>query len=149
MKKIILLAIFALIFSNTVFAKDIPVKIKPMQKITTSDLNLIEGDKVEFATSEDVFVNSKLYIKKGQKISGCITSIVPNGFLVEPATIYIENFRTIDVNKNSVKFKGIIYKSGNDHDEITEFFMSNFLRGGEVQIKPKKDEFTIYVEERL
>lgn len=150
MKKFVLiLAVVSLINFSECFAKDIPVKIKPEYKITTSSVNLTEGDNVDFIISEDVFLNSKLYLKKGQKISGCVTHLQPNGFLAEPATIYIENFKTNDSGGSPTNLKGVVYKEGNDHHVFTEFFFFETLRGGEVQIKPEKDEFMLYVEEKL
>lgn len=144
-----LLIIFLLMVSNSGFAKDIPVKIKPEHKITTSNLNLREGDSVDFVISDDVFVNPKVFLKKGQKVSGCVTGIQDNGYLVQPATIYIENFRTKDVKNHPIKLKGVVYKEGNGHSIFTEFFVFELLRGGEVQIKPEKDEFMLYVEDNL
>lgn len=149
MNKKLLLIILCLMFSQSIFAKEIPVKIKPAFKITTSNLDLKEGDCLEFIISNDVFINSKISFKKGQKVYADVTSLEDNGFLVQPAKLYIENFRTINGQNHQVKLNGIIYKTGNDHHMFTEFFVFDVLRGGEVHIKPEKDEFTIYAEDNL
>lgn len=149
MKKKALFIFLFMIVSNAVFAADIPVRIKPEYRVTTSNLDLKEGDSLDFVISEDVFVNSKKYLNKGQKVTADVTSLEDNGFLVQPAKLYVENFRTKDAQNNLVKLKGIIYKSGNSHSALTEFFVFDVLRGGEVQIKPEKDEFIIYIEEKL
>lgn len=147
--KILILTAFLIIFNGFAAAKEVAVKIKPEYKITTSNLDLKEGDILDFTVCEDVFVKSAPYIKKGQKVTGMVTSIQDNDYLVTPAKIYIENFRTHDVNNSPVKLKGIVYKSGNDHHVICEFIILELFRGGEVQIKPQKDVFTIYAEENL
>lgn len=148
MKQLILLLII-LLLANNVFAKEISVKIKPEKKITTSNLDLKEGDSVNFIVSEDVFVNTKLYLKKGQNITAMITDIEDNDFFITPAKILIENFKAVNNLNKPIKFKGIIYKKGTEHPKINEIFVFDVIRGGEVQIKPEKDEFTIYLEDNL
>lgn len=147
--RILVVLILSVIISNVVGAREIPVKIKPIHKITTSNLDLKEGDCLEFATSEDIYINSKTKIEKGQMVYADVTALEDNGFLVQPASLYIENFRTNDTHNNAIKLKGLIYKTGNDHHIFTDFFVFDVLRGGEVQIKPEKDEFTIYFEDNL
>lgn len=149
MIKRITLIIFSLLITQVAFSKEIAVKIKPAYKISTSNLNLREGDTLDFVVSEDVYVNSRIHLKKGQKVQADVTSLEDNGFLVQPAKIYIENFRTLTSQNNQIKLKGIIYKTGNDHHMFTEFFVFEVLRGGEVHILPGKDEFTIYAEDNL
>lgn len=143
----IILTIFLLFLPLISFSNEIPVKIKPVKKITTSNTKLMEGDLVDFEISQDVIVNSNISLKQGQKVQGCITSIENNDFEGQPAKIYIENFTTTD--DKLIKFKGIIYRSGNEHASLVELFGPLGLRGGEVQIKPEKDVFTIYIEEKL
>jgi len=148
MKRIILLVAFLLTI-NCAYSKEIPIKIRPEHKITTSNVNILEGDSADFIISEDVFVNSKVFIKKGQKVTGVITSIENNDYFVKPATIYIENFKTINTSNTPIKLKGIVYKTGSEHPKFTELFIFDLLRGGEVQIKPEKDEFIMHIEGNL
>lgn len=159
MKKIVLVFVFIMLFQPQVISKEITVKIKPASKITTSDLLLKNGDDVEFIVSEDVFLNSKVYLKKDEKVDGIITELVNNNYILQPAELYIENFKTKNVNNVAVKLNGVIYKKGNEHQVFGEILgiiplgigdiLLSFVRGGEVQIKPEKDEFTIYLEEKL
>lgn len=153
MKKLILFCFILLTSQQMLWAKEFPVKIKPVQKITTSNVDLREGNSLDFVVSEDVLINSNIYLPKGQKVNGTVTSIEENNFLVQPAKLYAENFRTTSINNKQVKLKGLVYKSGNEHQFFGEFVLAQivqmFIRGGEVQIKPKKDEFTLYVEENL
>jgi len=149
LKKSLLTLICVFCSTQVAFSKEIPVKIKPMQKITTSNLLVKEGDSIDFVVSEDVLINSELRLKKGERVQGIITGLEDNDFVVKPAKLYIENFRTTTVSGKPIKLKGIIYKSGSEHRVFGEFLIFDLLRGGEVQIKPEKDEFTIYIEENL
>lgn len=146
----LLLIIILFLIGQISFAKEIPVNIKPLYKITTSNVNLQEGDKVDFVTTDDILAGSQLYIKKGTLVSGVITSIEENGFLYQPATLYADNFVTENADGKIVKLKGIIYKKGNDHWMLTQFIPAPLpvLRGGEVQIKPQKDVFTLILEDK-
>lgn len=149
-KKLFLLLILSALGQVSI-AKEIPVNIKPVSKITTSNVNLQEGDQVNFVITDDVFINSKLYLKKNESVSGIITSLEENDYLYKPANLYIDNFVTKDADEKTIKLKGIVYKKGNDHWMITQFipFPCAVLRGGEVQIKPKnkKDVFTLILED--
>jgi len=149
MKKIILTLLLLSIAVPSAWAKEVPVKIKPVQKITTSNFSLQEGDSLDFVISENVLINSKLQLKKGTQVQGIITELEDNDYIIKPAKLYIENFRTTTENGMPVKLKGIIYKSGNEHQVFGEFLIFDLLRGGEVQIKPEKDEFTLYAEDNL
>lgn len=143
-------AVFILLFvCQSVQSREIPVAIKPVCKITTSNLNLQEGDSVNFTVINDIVKDSKIYIKKGEQVTGTIISIEDNDYLYKPATLYADYFTTKNADGSIVKLSGIIYKKGNDHWMITQFIPVplTLLRGGEVQIKPKKDIFTLILKE--
>ena len=147
---IILLAIFFM-FNHPCFAQNVEVKILPAVKVTTSNRSLMEGDVARFTVSNDVYKGSKLLIKKGEKVEGVITKITPNDFYSIPATVYIENFKTKTVDGKQLKLTGFIDKSGNPHEMIMELItlVANVVRGGEVQIKPEKDVYTLFLGEKL
>lgn len=149
-KKLFLLLTLMLI-GKISFATEIPVNIKPASKITTSNVNLQEGDNANFVINDDIFINSKLYFKKNTPVFGIITSLEENGYQYKPATLYVDNFVAKNVDNKTVKLKGIIYKKGNDHWMVTQFIPIPLmiLRGGEVQIKPKKDVFTLILEDNI
>lgn len=146
-KKLILVGII-LVFGQVIFAQTTPVQINSTEKISTSNPNLQEGDKINFIITDDVFLNSKLYIKKGETVSGTITSLERKDFLYKPASIYAENFVTKNINGQKIKLDGIIYKKGSDYWMITQFIPAPLftLKGGEAKIKPQKDVFTLYLE---
>ena len=70
------------------FAEEVPVTITPLEKISTADKNLHEGDTVEFKDT-----------KTGEIITGIIKELTPNGFAGEQAALLINNFKY----KNSSK----------------------------------------------
>lgn len=147
-KNIFIVLVF--ILGQVVFAKTIPVQIKPAVKVVTSGIKLQEGDSIPFVILNDVYLDSKLYLYSGEKVLGTITNLKPNNFLYEPAEIYIENFYTMDTTGKSVKLDGIIYKKGNDFAMITQFipFPCFAIKGGKVRFNPKKDVFTLYLESK-
>lgn len=148
-KKLIITGIIV-IFGQAIFAQTIPVSIKPTENITTSNPRLQEGDNLNFVVTEDVFLNSKIYLKKDETVSGTITSLEKKDFLYKPALIYVENFVTKNIHGQKIKLDGIIYKKGNDYWMITQFIPVPLftLKGGEVKISPQKDIFTLYLKEK-
>lgn len=131
-------------------AKEQIVTLYAPAKITTSNLNLKEGDQINFAVADDIYVNSKLFIKKDEKVTGIITGLEPNGLQCKEASIYSENFKTTSTDRNEIKLDGIIYKKGRTHWMLTQFLplIPTFIRGGEVQIKPN-DTFELLLKEHL
>lgn len=150
MLKKIGLCLILILIGQISFAKEQIVNLYSPAKITTSDINLKEGDEISFATSKDICVNSKTFIKKDEKVTGIITSLEPNGFGCKEATIYSEQFKTKDINGNEIKLNGIIYVKGRTHWMFTQFipFLPTLIRGGEVQIEPN-DKFELILEEKL
>lgn len=149
LKKIIL----SLIFISTglcACAKEQIVTLYAPAKITTSNINLKQGDGINFAILNDIYVTDRLFIKKNEKVTGIITSLEPNGLQCKEASIYAENFKTINVDGKEIKLNGIIYKKGRTHWMLTQFIpiLPTFIRGGEVQIKPG-NTFELLLEEKL
>ena len=133
-----------------VLAKDIEVNIYAPEKITTSNVNLKEGDSVDFAISKDIYINNKLFLKKDVKVTGIITEMHDNNFVCEPATVVLDNFRATNPDGKPVKFKSHLYITGRSHWMFTQFMVGvpEVIRGGEVQIKSNKT-FTIYLDEKI
>lgn len=145
---ILILYLALTLSAKTAFAQSIPVKLTSAQKITTCDRTLQEGDSIKLVTTEDIFVNSKLLIKKGTETEGVITSLVDNYFASVPASIYAEQFRIKDVRGNILKLNGIVYKSGRSHWMFNQFLpiTATIIRGGEAFILPNKDFYTLHLE---
>ena len=112
------------------------VDITPVEKITTSDNSLSEGDFVYFKE-----------IQSGEKIKGLITELIENGFAGQEASITITQFQSVNSNN---KYEGSITVKGDEHKGVLTFYQwligafGEFIRGGEVNLKPDKDIFTIW-----
>lgn len=150
-KKSLLVLILILLLAQITMAKELQVKIYSPTKITTSNPYLQEGDNINFVLAEDLYLNSKPYLKKGEIVTGVITNITNNSFVCKEASIYAENFKVKNVNGKLVSLNGVIYKKGHTHELFTQFipFVPEIIRGGEVQIKPQKDTFILYFEDNL
>jgi len=148
LKKLLLILYLVFFIQPCAFTKEIPVKVETLLKISTSNVNLHEGDNLSLAVAEDVFLNSKLYIKKDASVDGVITSLIDNGFTCQEASIYAENFRVKTILGDVVKLKGIVYVKGRNHWMLTQFLPLIYIliRGGEAQMLPSQDIFTLYLE---
>lgn len=143
MKKLLILILLLASTVNTVFAEKVLVKVTPAQIITTSKKNsLKEGDYVDFKTVE----TTKAF-KKGEIITGVVTSLEENGFQVKEARAVIENFRC-----KNIALEGEIYLHGGLHKKLGEFVertvseCSVLLRGSEIIVRPDEQEFLLYAE---
>lgn len=145
MKNIILSTlIFFTLLTGVATAKDITIEVTPVNKITTGDSELAEGDFVDFKVT-----NSNPKLKKDTLITGLITHIEPNGFAGKEAYLLIEQFK---VKTNGQKLKGSIHLQGNSHNQIMEFkepllLPTMYVRGGEITLKPNKDVFMLFMED--
>lgn len=135
MKKLLVITLLIFI-SLPAYATKTMVDITPIQKITTSNDKLMEGDYVYFKD-----------IKTNEKIRGLITNLQPNGFAGQEASITITQFQAIDSKK---QYEGSITVNGDEHKGTMTFYqwligcLGELIRGGEVHIKPNKDIFTIW-----
>lgn len=150
LKKILIsLVLFLLLdLNSSAFSKDIPVPLITNTKISTSNVNLQEGDNINLLVADDVYLNNKLYIKKGSNAVGVITSLTKNDFTCQEAQIYAEQFKVKNVDGNIVKISGVVHKEGRNHSLMTQYmpFGYHIIRGGEAQILPEKDTFTLYLK---
>lgn len=148
LKKTLLLSVLFFMVNSLVWAKDIPVQLEATSKISTANVNMQEGDNLNLVVVDDVYLDSKLYIAKGTAVVGVITSLVNNNFTCQEASIYAESFRVKTVDGKIVKLKGIVHKEGRNHSLVTQYLPIGYhlIRGGEAEILPQKDVFTLYLE---
>lgn len=137
------------IFLNNNQKPDIPIKISPIERISTAHNEIEINDKLKFIVENDVYKNNKLYIKKGSTIYGITDYITENGWGCDNAEIDIKRFvvRTTDN-----KILTINYPIKIDGFEILKYKGKRFLqffnyigvgfRGKEVDIIPKQDKIT-------
>lgn len=133
-KNVILLLILAISSQFYAASKAETITISPIKTISTASDKIQEGDTIYFQVEEGAG-----NIKEGEKVTGVITNYEPNGFLGQNAVLIIENFK---VEKTNEKLDGIIYCSGNEHNQVMEFLSDStinpIIRGGEVKILPKE-----------
>lgn len=129
--------------TGCVFAEEIPFKVTPAQVITTSKKSALnEGDTIKFKVTEPAG-----YLKKGDIITGVVTSIEQNGFAGAEAKVLIEDFKF--ENKN---IGGFISLLGNQHGGLKEFanllfyMFTKYVRGGEVIVNPEECDYILYLE---
>lgn len=139
-KKLIFICLLMMGISS--FAEEVPVTITPVQKISTTDKHLMEGDTLEFKN-----------INTNEIITGVVKELTPNGFQGQEATILIDNFKY----KNTQKpLNGNIYIKGGEHKKHQEFANNNslgtttyFIRGGEVILKPDKTKLVVFLSDYI
>lgn len=146
---------FLTIFFIMLFFLSVPVfgdtlvVVSPKVKITTSDQDLKEGDSLDFVVLNDVFMNNKLIIEKGSLAQGIVTYLEPNTWAGSVAKLTVEQFVVRDINNKRIKLIGNVYKEGSSHDFFLDLTHNFLIRGGEAQIKPKKNKFNFYIKENL
>ena len=134
LKKLLLICVLLTGLSS--LAEEVPVTITPLQKVSTADKNLHEGDYIDFKD-----------IKTGDIITGVIKELTPNGFAGEQASLFINNFKYKTSGK---KLNGQIYIKGGEHAKYQELANNGlvpatyFIRGGEVILKPGKTELVVF-----
>lgn len=137
--------LIALLLASPVLAKELIIKVTPLEKISTADENLQEGDYVNFKVVEDAGEK----VKQNDIVTGLVTYLEPNGFFGKEAMLSIESFTT----KDGHKLDGAIYAKGNAHNQVMEFndfagVPTIWVRGGEVKLLPEKDIFLLYLENK-
>lgn len=139
-KKLILICI--LLTGISTFAEEVPVVLTPVQKITTANKNLMEGDVLEFKD-----------VNTGEIVTGVLKELKPNGFAGEQASIFISDFKY----KNSDKtLSGEVFVKGGEHQKHQEFAnnisigtTSVLIRGGEVVLQPDKTKMTVFFSDYI
>lgn len=152
MKKIVLFLIIFLSVQQTVFAQKIPVRITPSQIISTKADEVEIGDWLNFVVVSDVYLNNKIYIKKGTPIIGFVDFVHPNGWAGDNAEIKFKTFKTTDINKNLITINYPLNLDGNtlkanDTKQYLSWVLTIVIRGSEIYIEPDTKVFNIFIEE--
>lgn len=152
MKKVLLLSfILICVTIQGVFAEKIPVKITPIQVISTNHDEVEIGDWINFETVNDIYVNNELYIRKGSPILGFVEFLHPNGWGGDSAEIEFKTFETRDVNgkKNIINYPLMINGNNaknNDMKQYIAMVFLNLIRGSEIYIEPDTRIFNLFIE---
>lgn len=146
-----------------VFAEKIPVKITPIQIISTHHDETEIGDWINFEIIEDVYFDDNIYLKKGTKVIGVVDYVHNNGWLGDAAEVTFKKFVTADVNHKRVEIDYPVLLNGNIllKDQSKQYAirvldnianMIDFIpifalvRGSEIQLEPDTKTFSIFIE---
>ena len=130
---------------------DLPIKLCPVEVISTANPLLKAGDSVDFVVAEDVFLEKNIVVKKGTKVSGLILSLVENTYHGAAAEIVIGQFEIKEKGNRLYNIKGVIEKKGSTHEKAINnwsYFIGPavfWIRGGETKLTPEKDQYTLYI----
>lgn len=163
MKKVILL-IVSLLLSGfmPVFAEKIPIKITPIQVISTHHDETEIGDWIDFEVVDDVYVDDVLVFKKGTKVIGIVDFVHPNGWLGDAAEVNFKKFVTVDSKHKKVEISSPVLLNGNvlvkdQPKQYTIGVLNNianlivgpvfiFVRGSEIYLEPDTKTFALFTE---
>ena len=146
--------ILTIFFSDYINSENTPVKIKPIQNISTCFDEIEIGDSIKFAISKDIYKNGELYIAKDTPVIGFVDYVSDNGWAYDNAQIDIKKFKTKTVDGKILNISTPVSINGFDilqykGKRFAQFFnyCGIVFRGKEVEIIPEKDniEFNIWL----
>lgn len=159
MKKQVLLIIFLFLSTFTpVFADKIPIKITPIQVISTHNNETEIGDWIDFEIVEDVYENDDVIFKKGTKVIGIVDFVHPNGWLGDAAEVSLKKFVTVDAKHKKVEIDSPVLLNGNmllkdQSKQCLIDVLNNLLpifiivRGSEIYLEPDVKVYTLFIEQ--
>jgi len=171
-KNILCVLFLISIFSLPACAEKVPVRISPIQIISTDKDAIEVGDWIKFEVAGDVFVNDKLYISNNTDVVGIVDFVHSNGWGGDGAEIYFKKFYTTDVNNKKVVINSLLELKGNsemanssrDIPTSGGIWAANFfhipgltylgqnyagfiLRGAEIDIEPDTKTYNLFIEQ--
>jgi len=167
-KKFILILFLFILIALPSDAEKIPVKITPIQIISTNHDEIEVGDWIKFVTVNDIFLNDKVYIKKDTDIVGIVDFVHQNGWGGDSAEICFKTFYTQDVNNKKIvisyplDINGNLEMATNTRDVASQGLTSLkyihsltnipfirdaafILRGAEIFVEPDTRIFNIFL----
>lgn len=149
-KNIFFILLFFLLTAPA-FAEKLPVKITPLQVISTNHDEVEVGDWIGFEAVNDVYVDGYLYIKKNTYIYGFVDFVHPNGWANDKAEICINKFYLTDINNKKceinsrLKIETILCAKPSIKDSFNYYVLGTF-RGAEIFIEPDTRTYNIFIE---
>lgn len=139
------------IFIPPCFAEKIPVKLTNAELLSTKHDEIEVGDLIDFKTLNDIYVEDKLYIKKGTKVIGTVDFVHNNGWGGDSAEIKIKKIILKNANGEKITINYPISINGNSEtaNTLKQLILSNifiFIRGSELYIEPEKIRFSVFIE---
>lgn len=159
MKRSIVFALMLTIFfCLPAFAEKIPVRLTPLQVVSTKNDTIEVGDAISFRVVNDVYENDKLLFKKGSNAFGIVDFIHNNGWGGDSAEIKFAKFVIKNANGEKtiidypVDIKGITEKANASRQNVVYYLTTFFdgilfvIRGSEIYIEPDTMVFNIFIE---
>lgn len=158
MKKLFILIAIILISSCNSFAVEekLPIKIAPLEPISTAYDETEVGDRVPFLVLEDVYKNNKVFIKKDTTLYGTVDFVKENGWFGDNAEVEFKIFRVRNAQGKLTTFTSNLTLTGFNtlkwyNPAWKRFFnyCSLVFRGNEVDINPNISDpiFNIWYNE--
>lgn len=150
-KKLTYILILLIFASTASFAEKIPVKIAPTKMISTHHDEIELGDNIPFEIVNDVYIDDKIYLKKGTIVLGTVDFVHPNGWAGDNAEIWFKSFSVKQPNcKNfdidySLKIKGNSERANNIKQALA-YYVIRLVRGSEIFIEPDSKIYNIFIE---
>ncbi len=125
----------------------IPIKLSILTPIK-SEKKVYEGQSIEFKSVDDVIYNDKIILKKDEKVTARIETIIKNGMNGIPASVVLGNFKAENLDENNFQYD--YEKYGLDLSLLVfplkwalTFLpptgsLTNFIKGGHVSFKKNK-----------
>ncbi len=146
MKKIFLTTLALIISASATLAIETgktPIKIAPLEPISTAYDETEVGDRVPFLVVEDVYKDGKIFIKKDTTMYGTVDFVKENGWLGDNAEVEFKIFRVRNVSGKLTTFTSNLSLTGFNtlkwyNPTWKRFFnyCSLVFRGNEVDINP-------------
>ena len=151
MKKIIFILCLLIFSTQTAFAEKIPVKITPIQIISTHNDEIEVGDWIKFKVLNDVYCNDNIYINKDTVVTGIVDSVHENGIIADNAEIVFKKFLlrnakndlitinyTLILNRDNV----VCYSLG---DKLAKY-IGVIFKGNEIKVKPEATTYNLFLD---
>jgi len=161
-----IISIFVLLVSILpTFAEKIPVKISPIQIISTHHDEVEVGDSIRFMVVKDVLLNGKLFIVQNSSVIGVVDHVRPNGWGGDSAEVDFKTFYCRDVDNHRITInyplvingKAEIANKARDVSDYTVtkiatfingwfYYVSFVFRGAEIFVEPDTKIYNIFIE---
>ncbi len=151
MKKLFLIFCITMLSAQTANAEKLPIKITPIQVISTHHDEVEVEDWIKFKVINNVYYNEKLYIKKDTIVTGIVDNIHENGIIADNAEIVIKKFIFRDVNDKLTKINYTLVLN-RDNAECyglgykIKKYIGFIFKGNEIYVKPETTTYNLFLE---
>jgi len=151
MKKLLFLVLIIIFIVQSANAEKLPIKITPIQEISTCKDEIEVGDWVKFKVLNDVYYNENIYIQKDTVVTGVVDSVHENGIIADNAEIKFKKFMLRDVKNNLLTINHTLVLNRDNFecykflDKMTKY-VGFIFKGNEVYVKPETTVYNLFLE---